>query len=100
MLRACWMLLACTATPKRTAPEWTSIETFTMWITSFLLPSFTPRAYLGGVVRAWKGAAPGVARHVVKGAIRPGKSLEAEVLQLQNCFLVGDRSIEGTPTLR
>ena len=39
MLRACRMLLACTATAKRAVSEWTSIETFTVWITSFFLHS-------------------------------------------------------------
>ena len=43
MLRACRMLLACTATAKRAVSERTSIETFTMWITSF----FPPSTYFG-----------------------------------------------------
>src|SRR5215204_861020 len=41
MLRACWMVGACTATAKHAVPERSSIEIFAIWIASSPSPSTT-----------------------------------------------------------
>ncbi len=57
MLRVHRMLLACTATAKRAVSEWTSIETFSIRITSYLPTFDLLRILLGerdeGVMRSY-----------------------------------------------